>query len=385
MTPHSTVVLVAHAVHDHGGMERAFAELVRRASPRWRFVVVATELADDLVPLVEWQRVRVPRRPFPIRFVAFFGLAGLRVRSLRRRDAVIVHALGAIIPNRVDVATVPYCHAGARVAGVGRDEGELPWIRRANNALTRVLGRAAERFCFRPGRVGVLGAVSDGLVDEVAHHYPAVARTMTPNGVDVDHFHPDPAARARLRAAEGVGDDEVVVLFVGGQWARKGLPIVLDAVAALDGRLRVWVVGHGDERWLARRAESLRLTGRVRSFGPQPDTAPFDAAADCFVLPSRYETFSLVAFEAAAAGLPLVVAPVHGARELVEDGRAGRLVARHPAAVAGALRELAEDPELRRRLGTEARERASAWTWARSVAAVEAAYRGVAGGERHLG
>ena len=52
--------------------------------------------------------------------------------------------------------------------------------------------------------------------------------------------------------------------------------------------------------------------------------------ADAFVLPSSYETFSLVTFEAAASGLPILATPVNGVRELIEDGRNGFLIAPDP-------------------------------------------------------
>ena len=81
-------------------------------------------------------------------------------------------------------------------------------------------------------------------------------------------------------------------------------------------------------------------------------------AADTLVTPSSYETFSLVAFEAAASGLPIVATPINGVKELIEDGRNGLLVDRDPGEIAARLNQLAADPELRRRLGHAARESA---------------------------
>jgi hypothetical protein len=82
------VVLVAHEIHDLGGMERAMAELIRRGSDRYRFTVVSRELAPDLREIARWERVRVPKRPFPAKYVLFFALGGLRLRRLR---APLVH------------------------------------------------------------------------------------------------------------------------------------------------------------------------------------------------------------------------------------------------------------------------------------------------------
>jgi UDP-glucose:(heptosyl)LPS alpha-1,3-glucosyltransferase len=70
----------------------------------------------------------------------------------------------------------------------------------------------------------------------------------------------------------------------------------------------------------------------------QPDTRPYLWAADVFVLPSRYEAFPLVVYEAAAAGLPLLVTPVNGVADLVEDGVDGWVLALDADDIARALR-----------------------------------------------
>src|SRR5205823_5729238 len=81
------IALVAHDVHDRGGMERALAELLRRGADRVDFVVIASSLAEDLRPLAEWRRVPLPRRPFPLKFVCFFVLGAVRLVGVAR-DAV---------------------------------------------------------------------------------------------------------------------------------------------------------------------------------------------------------------------------------------------------------------------------------------------------------
>ena len=100
---------------------------------------------------------------------------------------------------------------------------------------------------------------------------------------------------------------------------------------------------------------------------------------DAFVLPSSYETFSLVTFEAAASGLPLLATPVSGVRELIEDGRNGFLIDREPQTIARRLNELGADAELRTRLGAGARESALAYSWEQTVTKHERLYASVTG------
>jgi glycosyltransferase involved in cell wall biosynthesis len=361
------VALVAHDIHDNGGMERVCAELIRRSSGRVQLLVVAASLAPDLRPLVRrWVHVRVPSRPFPLKFLLFWILAG---RAVRRLDVDLVHTVGAIVPNRVDIASIHFCHAGFLVANKGLGHPDTSMFRQANTGLTRILALASERWSYRPSRLRTFAAVSRGVAEEVVGYYPEIPAAITPNGVDVERFRPDPEAGAALRGAEDVGDD-VVALFVGGDWDRKGLHLTIEALSKVRANghdLRLWVVGRGDETRFAALAKQFGVAPFVRFFGPRLDTGPYYQAADLFVLPSAYETFSLVCFEAAVCGLPLIIPQLSGASEIVGSDEGGLLVERSAESVAVALVTLTADPALRSRQGAEARRRAATYTWQHSA------------------
>lgn len=365
-----TVVLVAHAVHDEGGMERAFAELVRRAHERYRVVVVSSELAPTLRPLVDWKRIRVPKRPFPLRFICFFVLAGLQ---LPRFPKDLVHALGAIVPNRVDAAEVQFCHAGFAAAAGGVVPSDAPALRRLNTAITRLLSLVAERWCYRPGRVKRFIAVSRGVGCELRRFFPAVPISLAPNGVNGAVYRPSSIIRSEVRRELGITDDEIVALFVGGDWNRKGLSIAVEALRHAP-MVHLWVVGSGNTSRARAFAGKLGVVDRVRFFGARADGYRFYAAADMFCLPTQYETFSIAAHEAAASGLPIVATRVSGVDELVGVDKAGFLVDRSPVAVGQALERLGADADLRSRLGAIGRQRASALTWEAATDAVFAVY-----------
>jgi UDP-glucose:(heptosyl)LPS alpha-1,3-glucosyltransferase len=356
-------------------MQRAFAELVRRLHGRYDVVVLSTDLGEELRGLVEWRRIPAPSRPAPLRFAVFYAIAAVR---LARARSDIVHTLGAIVPNAADVASVHFCAAGFRES-VGRLTAPgTPLLRRANTALARLAFLGAERWTYRPERVSWLGAVSRGLAGELERSFPAVPTALTPNGVDIERFRPDPRARRDVRAELGIRDGEVVALFVGGDWHGKGLGLAIAAVARTPA-VRLLVVGRGDERRFRALARRLGAGPRVTFAGERADTERFYAASDVYLLASWYETFSLAAFEAAATGLPIVAAPVSGVDELVGDGDAGLIVDRDANSLAAALAALAADPERRDRLGAAGRERAAEYTWERSADAVLSLYRSVLG------
>jgi UDP-glucose:(heptosyl)LPS alpha-1,3-glucosyltransferase len=370
------IALVAHSVHDHGGMERSFLELLRSADGRFRVTIVAGEL--DLPPelrrKVEWRRVPIPRRPIPLRFAIFFVLGALR---LARARADLVHTMGAIVPNRADLASVHFCHAAFRRAST-RSFRTTTRLRRLNSLLSTGLALAAERWCYRLGRVKALAVVSTGVGGEVRRYYPGVPVVVTPNGVDSERYRPDRAVREEVRRAEGVQPEEIVALFVGGDWARKGLAVTIAALAQAAGKspspLRLWVVGAGDEARYSQLADEHGFGERVRFMGPRADAERFFQAADVFVLASDYETFSIAAYEAAAAALPIVSTRVSGVDELVGADEAGMVVERDAPSIAAAVARLAADSELRSRMGRAGRERVQAFTWERSAESVLALY-----------
>jgi glycosyltransferase involved in cell wall biosynthesis len=365
------VALVAHDIHDAGGMEKALLELIRGACARVEFVVVSATLSRDLRPLVDWRRVRVVPRPFPLKFLTFMAVSSVRLARLR---VDLVHTTGALVLNRADVATVHFCQAGFREATGGLAPASGPLLRRFNTGVSRSLALVAERWCYRPGRVASLAAVSGGVASELSRHYPSVPVTVTPNGVDAGRFRPDEQARTDSRRLAGLSPEAVVVLFVGGEWERKGLDIAIEGLSSARQSgvesLRLWVVGQGDEARFAELAHRMGVGDQVRFFGFRPDVEHFYGAADIFLLPSRYETFSLVAFEAAACGLPVVATDCSGIRELVGSDVAGLLIEGTRQGVGQALRLLAQDPDLRRRLGLAAHERATSSTWERSTQSV---------------
>jgi glycosyltransferase involved in cell wall biosynthesis len=369
------VALVAHGVHDNGGMERACAELVRRARDEFDFTVVSTELATELRPLVrQWIRVRIPMRPIPLKFVLFWLRAG---RALKTVEADIVHTVGAIVPNRVDVAAVHFCHAGFLSTQGRLAPPSAPLLRRLNTGMTRALALLAERWCYRPSRLRAFAAVSAGVRGELLTHYPGINVQVTPNGVDVDRFHPDATARVELRHTHGLAD-EPVAIFVGGDWDRKGLAIGLRALAKVREKgiaLRLWVVGRGDRDRFFALARELNVASAVSFLGARYDVERFLAAADMFILPSLYETFSLVGFEAAATGLPVLATRVHGIGDLVRDDDAGILVERNSASLANALERMVQDSDLRRHLGQQALQGSRKYSWNASAASMIRLYR----------
>jgi glycosyltransferase involved in cell wall biosynthesis len=364
------VTIIAHDIGRIGGMERQLNELVDGLLERGHHVtVVARVCVVRPHARLRWIRVPGPRRPFAIAYPWFLLLGSLLV-ALRRRG--VVHSTGAIVFNRVDVCTVHFCHqavAGRRGFSRASRSG-LSY--RLNSWVAGRLSPLGERLLYRPGRVGRLVGVSAGVTRELHAAFPLMrGRTIViPNGVDTETFRPAEHCEPRT-------DGGLEALFVGSEWERKGLGQAIEALARCPG-VRLTVVGEGDEASYRARAEALGVTDRLVFAGSRSDVASWYREADLFLLPTAYETFSLVTYEAAASGLPLLVGRVSGVEDILEDGVNGWFVDREPERIAERLGALRDDPGLRAEMGRRAREASLRFTWANVVRSYEELYSSVA-------
>jgi len=222
--------------------------------------------------------------------------------------------------------------------------------------------------------------------DQLAALYgadPDRVRVVAPG---VDHAFFAPGDRAQARRALGLPAGDPILLFVGRIQPLKGVAVAVRALAVLDDRpdARLVVVGgpsgpHGSQHLREVRALTVALgvADRVEFVEPQPHEllSTYYRAADVCVVPSRSESFGLVALEAAACGVPVVAAAVGGLTTLVDDGRTGLLVEDPtPGAFARAVARLLDDPGLARSFSRAATVRAARYTWASAAAVLRATY-----------
>jgi glycosyltransferase involved in cell wall biosynthesis len=209
-------------------------------------------------------------------------------------------------------------------------------------------------------------AVSDALARSLRRWFgvPRQRIDVVYNGVDTERFRPDPERGAAIRKGLGLGQDDVMVLFLSHVTRQKGLHILLRAlprIRATGPPVRVVVAGVGD--YLAdgqALAQRLGLSSHVVFVGEVPhERAPeYLAASDVFVLPTlRQEGLPFALLEAMAAQKPVLVSRIGGVTSVLHDGVNGLLVRPgDPDALAQGLMRLLADRELGRRLARSARE-----------------------------
>jgi D-inositol-3-phosphate glycosyltransferase len=205
---------------------------------------------------------------------------------------------------------------------------------------------------------------------------------IVPPGVDHVMFSPGDRASARRKLHI---DAERVLLFVGRIQPLKGTDLAVRCLAALDDPSAALIVvggpsgpdGETELRRVHALADDLGVAERIRWVPPQPHDrlADYYRAADVCVVPSRTESFGLVALEAAACGTPVVAAAVGGLRSLVDDGETGFLVdSRNPAAYAAPVAKLLDDSALAYDMGRLAAARSLRYSWSMTAARLRRLY-----------
>ncbi len=277
---------------------------------------------------------------------------------------------GHIIKHRLNLPLVSTFHTLDRVkaeASPEEVEADAPLRRSEAEAIIIRCSDTVLASC----------SVEAAQITELYGADPSRIRIVAPG---VDHAFFGPGDRAQARRALGFPPGGPILLFVGRIQPLKGASVAVQALAALGpdyADARLVVVGgpsgpHGHE-------EVERMVGLVRDLGvgDRVDFVPprrhellstYYRAADVCLVPSRSESFGLVALESAACGTPVVASDVGGLRSLVDHGRTGYLVDDPTAeAFAAWVRQILAEPLLGERLGTGAVLRARRYTWARAA------------------
>ena len=218
-------------------------------------------------------------------------------------------------------------------------------------------------------------AVSHGMAADVRTAYPELDPkkiTVIYNGIDADFYHPEAASDV----VEGLGIDlsRPYVTFVGRITRQKGVPHLLRAALEFEPSLQVLLLaGAADTPDLKAETDTAIATLKASRDGvvlvsemlPRESVRQVLSHTLAFLCPSVYEPLGIVNLEAMACGAAVVASAVGGIPEVVVDGTTGLLVsydADAPAdfehAFAGAVNELASDPDRARAMGVAGRERA---------------------------
>jgi UDP-glucose:(heptosyl)LPS alpha-1,3-glucosyltransferase len=352
----------------HEGTARAVWEVAERVAEKHEVHLWSRTAELREGTKIIWKRIPGPGRPEVVDFLSFRWLLD---RQILNHGYDIIHSAGpnTDVANVYTIQTVHPCKMAQlnpmRVQATASRLRRLCWDR-YDKAVT-----SAEKVAYTSK--GPMGTryflpVSGGTRDELLTHYPATKSdfegtnvAVIPNGADLATFSPLQRQRHReaVRRSWNLADEDFVLVFSGGDWRRKGLDLLFEAIKLIDDpRVKLLVVGHDRaDQDLRYRPAALGIEGRVRFTGFREDIERYYAAGDLFVFPTSYEAFSLASIEAAASGLPVLMPDVSGAKELVGDNVAGTFIRRDPKDIAHQVCRFLSDRTLLLETSRRARQR----------------------------
>ncbi len=306
-----------------GGAERYAVEVARRLALKHEVHIFAQEF--DHVP--EGMTIhRVPKRFAKPNFANQWWFSWWTARHVRGFDVVYTH-------ERATRFDVMHIHSGTFVGGLlGKSPDEK---KHRFNVLLKLLTQPRvaaywwlEKLHYRPlpGRRWI--AVSDMIKREVQAFYPIPDDrfSIAHPGADLPDATVDAVSQRKFwRHKLSVADDEVLLIFVGSEFKRKGLTALINALALLKSQpVKLVIVGGGDRSAFERQAASLNLTDKLLWAGLVKNTGDYYAAADIFVLPTLSDAGPMSPIEAMAQGCPAIFSGANyaGMAEMIQDDEA---------------------------------------------------------------
>jgi glycosyltransferase involved in cell wall biosynthesis len=214
------------------------------------------------------------------------------------------------------------------------------------------LERSIQRHQFKAGRFHRLAAVTDEVRDDLCSLFGVSAEQVDVLPCPIDLEAITRATSAGVRELFALSPTDIVLLFVGNDFYRKGLDEAVRVLARLPSDVHLVVVGSGDATPYAQLAETLGAADRVHFAGATASPEGFVIDADIFFLPTREDVWGIALLEAMAAGVPVVTSAAAGASAVVRAAGAGVVVSNYDTdSFVAAVAELVADAQRRRELG----------------------------------
>ena len=362
------------------GSARAVNEVAERLAERHEVHLFARKVEDVDLSRIHWRKM--PGLPWPAvaDFITYYALAEFRIRA---RGFDVIHSVGAntAAANVITIQNIQPAkrvfldaqNASAKVSPARKLTRRL-YLDITTRAEAEVYNRRSDR------RPPLFLPVSRGVERELRQYYDignAPVRII-PNAADTKVFKPlTLSERNQWRKKNELGDRDLLLIYVGGEWKRKGLDLAIRALRQIrDESVKLLVIGRDAEQAKFQSlAADCGVSQRVLFLGFRRDVADAMGASDIFVFPSWYEAFSLATIEAAACGLPIVATEINGTEDFIVPGETGFFIRHEVGHIAATLSKLLGQESERRRIGANARRLVEQfYTWDRVAQLTEEAY-----------
>ena len=315
-----------------GGAERYLVDLCTRMAAEGYEVHVYAEHQDEEDPRVHFHSVKTIPFPKSLRLLSFAIKA---TKEIENGNYDITFGVGNTLK-----ADILQPHGGVHWAWFWRSlrvyHHPILWT-------IKFLGRVfspkqwvsgwVEDAPYQRKNLQAIIAISDMVKQDMMRWYqiPEGRITVVYNGVDIERFHPrNRQYREEIRRRYGIGEDELVILFVSNNFRMKGLGFLIRALADLkkegSPHFKLLVLGRDRKPPYIRLAKKLGISEEMVFAGTTSEIEKYYGAADLLVHPTFYDACSLTVLEALASGLPVITTASNGASGILCHGEEGWVI-----------------------------------------------------------
>jgi len=372
------IAVVSPFLDRRHGTERCVVEQIERLADDYEIHLYSSEVQDVDLSKIIWHRV--PRLPGP-HLLAFcwwvFANHWCRWwdRRLRKLDCDVVFSPGI---NCLDADVIAvhivfaefYRQTHQELALEANPVRMWPWL--IHRKLLYRLAISLEKKIYTRNEIP-LAVISRKMEQDLLRCLDRSDNiSLIYHAVDVDHLNPVRCRglRAEARRTLQLRDDAFVILIVGNDWKKKGLPCLVEAVASLRNP-NLWILVRGQDGSSSCRDLFRKhgLENRLRILPQVAQIESYYAATDLYVGPSLEDSFAFPPLEAMACGIPAIVSSQMGVSEIISDGVDGFILKdpRDSSRLAELIRLLYGNAALRQRIGEAAARTACEYTWERNA------------------
>lgn len=360
------LLLCSRNIHNNGGIPRCVTELARQLYLKHNIYFLTSNLKGDTEKFGKVVYKPLMKKPhFMERFQNAYTTKNYSYKLKKSLDLDIIHS-NSVESFNCDVVTMHSCHK-AWVNHYPRGFSINP----ADYVMLSI-----EKYVLEKGSKKII-SVAKGVKKEILENYnvPEDKITVIANGVNTEEFKPNIQVKNEIRKKYNI-KKEVVLMFSGHYWQRKGLEHIIKALPKLNN-VKLLVVGTGNIQRYKKIAHDENVLNKIIFTGFVQSIKDYYNAADCFVFPTLYEAFSLATLEAVSSGLPIIATKVNGTEDLIENGVNGFFIKRDSKDIAEKINILIEDEKLRKKMSRNARKSAKNYSWDKVASKTEKIYEEV--------
>jgi len=323
----SEIAFIQRKVAPHGGGEMFALRFLGELKKMGHKITIFAHFANfSFLDQVDFVRIPILK---PFSFLKMLSFAWFCKRAAKRKNYELIFSNERTVYHDIYFAGEG-CHSAwlqQRFRQVGAIKKFLIGINPLHWTILYL-----EKRCITNSRLLGIISFSQRVQEELIkkHKLPADKIKVVYHGVPAPVADEDEIERNTMRQDLGIGKNELVILFIGSGFERKGLRFLIEGLAHFDyPAFRLCVVGKGKTGKYRKCAQRLGLQDKVHFYGQNPHVRLFYSIADIFVLPTIYEPFGLVVLEAMSYNIPVVVSQYAGAAELITHGEDG-LILKNP-------------------------------------------------------